>query len=78
MTVDSSVLDVSRVRNGFRRHAKYIQPTLKVALMYTLLNGMLSVIATFFIKVSICLFVRRIIRKTHRKIKAMLSLTMSI
>lgn len=57
---------------GFGRHAIYVRPTLIEAAKYGLLAEMLGVIATFLIKVSVCLFVLRLIRGTHPKIRMIL------
>lgn len=40
--------------------------------MYCLVDEMLGVVATLFIKVSVCLLVRRIIRGTHPKLRVLL------
>lgn len=55
------------MRWGFGRHVEYILPTLVEAQMYCVLDEMLSVVATLFIEVSVCLFVRRLIRETETK-----------
>ena len=60
------------MNHGFGRHAIYVRPTLIEAEKYCLLAEMLGVIATFLIKVSICLFVQRLIRGTHLKIRVIL------
>lgn len=67
-----SILDTLQVNYGFGRHAEYIRPTLIEAEKYCMLAEMLGVIATFLIKVSVCLFVLRLIRGTHPKIRVVL------
>ena len=67
-----SILDTLQVNYGFGRHAEYVRPTLIEAERYCVLAEMLGVIATFLIKISVCLFVLRLIRGTHPKIRVVL------
>lgn len=67
-----SIIDTLQVRHGFGRHVEYIRPTLIKAEMYCMLAEMLGVIATLLIKISVCLFVRRLIRGTYPKLHVVL------
>lgn len=72
MTLCCSIFDIQRVRYGFGRHVEYVQPTLTKASMYDVLEELINVIITLFIKLSVCLLIRRIIRATHPKVNMIL------
>lgn len=72
ISLAGTILDTLQVNHGFGRHVEYVLPTLIEAEMYSVLAEMLSVIAILFIKISVCLFIQRLIRGTHPKIRVVL------
>lgn len=62
------ILAIFQVENGFGRHIEYLQPDQisKVFLITTILT-MLHTVGTFLVRISVCLFVLRLVPVTHRK-----------
>ena len=72
MTIYGSTLNTLQVKSGFGRHIEYLLPDVSRITMYTTIIEIENGIGTFLVKTSVCLFVLRLIRGTHPKIRVML------
>ncbi|KAI9722166.1 MAG: hypothetical protein M1828_004848 [Chrysothrix sp. TS-e1954] len=62
-----------QVNNGFGQHLVYLQPMEAIqAGKWTVINQLRSTISIFFIKVSICFFLLRVLANTHFKLKILI------
>ena len=63
-----ALLTVFQVENGFGRHIEYLQPDqISNVLLITTIIEVLHTIGTFLVRVSVCLFVLRLVPSTHRE-----------
>ncbi|KAM0801139.1 hypothetical protein BDR22DRAFT_888807 [Usnea florida] len=66
----ATVANVYQVAYGIGRHINTLTPALLSGLIkWTFVQGVTFVISTFFVKVSVCLFILRFINKTRRSIR---------
>ena len=61
-------LTALEVQNGMGRHVVYILPTLSKLLKVVVLAELGVALGVGFVKLSICIFVLRLIKGTHRRI----------
>lgn len=78
MSIYGAILNTLQVKYGFGRHIEYVLATLPRVAMYTTLVEMQNAIGTFLVKFSVCLFILRLIRRTYRKVRIVLWLTIFI
>ena len=66
------------VKYGMGRHYEYILPTLPKLIETFIIGGIVSCIAVGLVKISICLFVLRLIQGTHPRTRIALYITLSL
>lgn len=67
--VAQSILVIFQVDNGLGRHIEYLQPNqISNVLFITTILEVLHTIGTTLVRVSVCLFILRIVPPTHREI----------
>ena len=66
--VAQSILEIFQVANGFGKHIEYLQPNqIKNVLFITTILEVLHTIGTLLVRVSVCLFVLRLVPPTHQE-----------
>ncbi|KAI9877447.1 MAG: hypothetical protein M1830_003869 [Pleopsidium flavum] len=63
---------------GFGRHVVYVLPTVQGVTKWTIIAEIQSYSAVFLVKLSVCLFILRVLGPTHRYIARFLKLMMAI
>lgn len=67
--VGQHILVILQVDNGFGRHIEYLQPDqISKCLLLTAILTMLHTVGTFLVRISVCLFVLRLVPPTHREL----------
>ena len=67
--IAQSILTVFQVHSGLGRHIEYLQPyEISNVILLTTITLSLHNIGTFFVRVSVCLFVLRLVPPTHREL----------
>ncbi|KAL8806017.1 MAG: hypothetical protein Q9200_005200 [Gallowayella weberi] len=61
-----SICGTLRVHYGAGRHVQYVLPTLSRAIEWTMIGHSVSYFSIFFVKISVCFFILRVIKGTHR------------
>ena len=65
--VTQTILLIIQVHSGLGRHVEYLQPDqISHVLLVTTIVEILHTVGTFLVRVSVCLFVLRLVPSTHR------------